>query len=67
MTDTSRVSARVAFSPVGAASGGVFFLVKSVQLVRQPGPKAAMANFFASLLQLGLLQAAAVADRLLLG
>ena len=51
----------------GAALGGAYFVAKSVELVRQPGPKAAMVNFKASLLQLGLLQIAAVADRLLLG
>jgi protoheme IX farnesyltransferase len=51
----------------GAALGGAYFVAKSVALVRHPGPKAAMVNFKASLLQLGLLQIAAVADRLLLG
>ena len=51
----------------GAALGGAYFVAKSIALVRQPGPKAAMVNFKASLLQLGLLQIAAVADRLLLG
>jgi protoheme IX farnesyltransferase len=51
----------------GAALGGAYFVAKSVALVRRPGPKAAMVNFKASLLQLGLLQIAAVADRLLLG
>ena len=39
----------------GALSGGVYFLVKSVQLVRNPTKQTAMANFFASLVQLGLL------------
>jgi protoheme IX farnesyltransferase len=51
----------------GAALGGAYFIAKSRLLVRNPGPPAAMANFFASLVQLGLLQVAAVADRLLLG
>lgn len=39
----------------GALSGGVYFLVKSVQLARNPTKQTAMANFFASLVQLGLL------------
>ena len=51
----------------GAALGGAYFVAKSIALIRRPGPKAAMVNFKASLLQLGLLQIAAVADRLLLG
>ncbi len=51
----------------GAAFGGAYFIHKSVGLVMDPGPKAAMANFFASLVQLGLLLFAAIADRLILG
>ena len=51
----------------GAALGGAYFVQKSVRLVREPGPKAAMANFFASLVQLSLLLFAAIADRLILG
>ena len=51
----------------GAALGGAYFVQKSLRLVREPGPKAAMANFFASLVQLGLLLFAAIADRLILG
>jgi protoheme IX farnesyltransferase len=39
----------------GALSGGIYFLVKSVQLVRDPTKKTAMANFFASMVQLSLL------------
>lgn len=39
----------------GAASGGAYFLWRSWQLYRQPGPKTAMANFVASLVQLLLL------------
>lgn len=39
----------------GALLGGVYFLVKSVQLVRDPTKQTAMANFFASLVQLSLL------------
>lgn len=39
----------------GALSGGIYFIVKSVQLVRNPTKQTAMANFFASLVQLGVL------------
>lgn len=39
----------------GALSGGIYFIVKSVQLVRTPTKEAAMANFFASLVQLSVL------------
>ena len=51
----------------GAVTGGGYFILKSVQLVRNPGPKAAMSNFFASLVQLGLLLFAAIAERVILG
>jgi protoheme IX farnesyltransferase len=40
---------------VGALSGGSYFLIKSVQLVQNPTRKTAMANFFASLVQISLL------------
>jgi protoheme IX farnesyltransferase len=50
-----------------AALGGFYFVRASVDLVRRPGPKAAMANFFASLIQLGVLLLGAIADRLILG
>ena len=50
-----------------AALGGAYFVLKSWQLVQNPDRKAAMANFFASLLQLGLLLSGAIADRILLG
>jgi protoheme IX farnesyltransferase len=50
----------------GALIGGGLFVVKSLELVRDPGPRAAMVNFRASLLQLGLLQTAAILDRLFL-
>lgn len=43
------------FYGLGAGIGGTFFLWKSVALYRDPTKKAAMANFFASLLQLSLL------------
>jgi protoheme IX farnesyltransferase len=39
----------------GAVSGGGYFLIKSVQLVRNPTKKTAMANFFASMVQLCVL------------
>jgi len=45
----------------GAAVGGSYFLYRSVQYARAPSAKAAMANFFASLVQLGLLIAGALA------
>jgi protoheme IX farnesyltransferase len=48
---------------VGAAIGGGVFSWTSVKLVRQPNRKNALKNFFASLLQLCLLLAAAMADR----
>ena len=51
----------------GAVVGGGYFVVKSIHLVRDPGPRAAMGNFFASLLQLGLLLLAAIIDRAALG
>lgn len=46
----------------GALVGGGFFVLRSIELVRDPGPKAAMTNFFASFVQLGLLLTAAIAD-----
>ncbi|NQU60610.1 MAG: protoheme IX farnesyltransferase [Rhodospirillales bacterium] len=39
----------------GAAVGGSYFLYHSLQYVRDPSPKKAMKNFFASLVQLGVL------------
>jgi protoheme IX farnesyltransferase len=47
--------------------GGVLFVHKSIALARAPSRHSAMANFHASLIQLGLLQLGAMADRLLLG
>lgn len=47
----------------GAALGGGLFSWTSIKLVRQPTRKNALKNFFASLLQLCLLLAAAMADR----
>lgn len=43
---------------IGALSGGAYFLVKSVQLVRNPTKEAAMANFVASLVQFSVLMIA---------
>ena len=47
---------------LGAGVGGAVFLWKSVVLARAPTKPNAMANFFASLLQLALLVAGAVLD-----
>ena len=49
----------------GAAAGGAFFVRKAWVLARQPGRKAAMGSFFASLVQLSLVLAAASVDPLL--
>jgi protoheme IX farnesyltransferase len=46
----------------GAVAGGGFFIWRSVELIRHPGPKAARSNFYASFVQLGLLLTAAIAD-----
>ena len=46
----------------GALAGGVFFIKRSIELVRDPGPASAMRNFHASLIQLGLLLMAAILD-----
>jgi protoheme IX farnesyltransferase len=46
----------------GALAGGAWFALTSWRLMRAPGPKAAMANFHASLAQLSLLLLAALAD-----
>ena len=51
---------------LGAAAGGAWFILASIKLVLRPGPAAAMVNFKASLLQLGLLLLAAILDRALL-
>jgi protoheme IX farnesyltransferase len=47
---------------LGAGVGGAIFLWKSVELYFRPTTKAAMANFFASLLQLTLLIAGVLLD-----
>jgi protoheme IX farnesyltransferase len=46
----------------GAVAGGSFFIWRSIELIRNPGPKAARTNFYASFVQLGLLLIAAIAD-----
>jgi protoheme IX farnesyltransferase len=51
----------------GAAIGGALFVYASVRLVANPTRKMALANFFASLLQLTLLLAAAIVDPALAG
>jgi protoheme IX farnesyltransferase len=50
-----------------AVLGGAWFVRRSIQLVRNPVRKAAMDNFFASLIQLGLLLVAAMLDPWILG
>lgn len=50
-----------------AVGGGGWFIYRSIQLVRAPSRKTAMTNFFASLIQLGLLLAAAILDPWILG
>jgi heme o synthase len=47
---------------VGAGAGGAWFAWKSIALYRNPTPRAAIENFLASLVQLGLLVAAVVFD-----
>ncbi|MEW6703846.1 MAG: heme o synthase [Pseudomonadota bacterium] len=47
---------------LGAAVGGAVFLYRSAQLALKPGRSTALRSFFASLLQLPLLLAAACAD-----
>jgi protoheme IX farnesyltransferase len=48
----------------GAAAGGSYFVFRAWQLARAPGRATAMASFFASLVQLSLLLAAATIDGL---
>jgi protoheme IX farnesyltransferase len=50
---------------LGAGLGGAYFVWRSLALWRAPSPRAAMANFGASLLQLGLLLLGVFADALL--
>ena len=46
----------------GAVIGGALFVQRSIVLVLKPGPKAAMSNFYASLIHLGLLLITAIID-----
>lgn len=48
----------------GALSGGIYFTIKARQLAKAPSRETAMASFFASMLQLGLLLAAAILEAL---
>jgi protoheme IX farnesyltransferase len=52
---------------VAALAGGALFIHRSIRLVRAPSRRTAMANFFASLIQLGILLAAAMLDPWLVG
>ncbi len=52
---------------LGAVAGGGLFIATSVRLVRERDRPAAMANFHASLVQLGLLLGAAMLDAWLMG
>jgi heme o synthase len=46
----------------GAIAGGGFFIWQSIELIRDPSPRAARSNFYASFVQLGLLLIAATVD-----
>jgi len=46
----------------GAVLGGGYFLAKNIQLVRRPTKKTAMANFFASIIQLAFVLTGAILD-----
>jgi protoheme IX farnesyltransferase len=46
----------------GATTGGGFFIWRSIELVRYPGPKTALSNFHASFVQLAFLLTAAIVD-----
>jgi protoheme IX farnesyltransferase len=47
---------------IAAAAGGALFIRRSIELVQDPGPKKAMTNFHASLIQLCLLLIGAMID-----
>ncbi len=51
---------------LGAVSGGGYFLFQNYLMIRDPSPRVAMQNFFASLIQLILLLVGAVLDVLLI-
>ena len=52
---------------IAAIGGGGYFLHRSALMVLDPGPRTAMANFHASLLQLTVLLVAAIVDAAVLG
>ncbi|OOG25164.1 protoheme IX farnesyltransferase [Thioalkalivibrio denitrificans] len=52
---------------LGAITGGIFFLYRNIELLRDPTPRKAMQNFHASLIQLTILLTAAILDAWLLG
>jgi len=52
---------------MGALAGGGYFVLRNVQLVREPSSSMAMTSFFASLIQLVLLLVFAVLDSQLIG
>lgn len=52
---------------LGALVGGGWFIAASVRLARRPSPRTALANFHASLVQLGLLLGGALLDAALTG
>ena len=47
---------------LGAVFGGGYFLLRNLQLIRDPSPQMAMTNFFASLIQLVVLLTFAIVD-----
>ncbi|AKH19244.1 heme o synthase [Sedimenticola thiotaurini] len=51
---------------LGAVSGGGYFIYRNLKMIQDAGRKPAMASFFASLIQLSLLLAGTLIDRLLL-
>ena len=52
---------------LAALAGGSFFILACIRLMLAPGIRAAWRAFAASIVQLGLLLTAAIADRLILG
>lgn len=50
------------FYLICALAGGLLFLKRSIDLVQEPGPERAIANFHASLIQLSLLLVGAIVD-----
>jgi protoheme IX farnesyltransferase len=52
---------------IAAIAGGTYFVHRSARLVLEPGPRAAMANFHASLAQLTVLLVGAIVDVAVLG